>query len=83
MTQLWIALIANLIFTVIFQRNKQAEAIVTIVSMARSGLNTSVCFLTIIRQGNLNSIDRDNRIIQLQLFQNKYGGIFQNENKSP
>jgi hypothetical protein len=83
MSQIWIALIANLIFTIIFQRNKQAEAFVTIVSMARSGLNTYVCFLTIIKQGNLNSTDRDNKIIQLQLFQNKKGGVFQNENKSP
>ena len=83
MSQIWIALIANLIFTIIFQRNKQAEAFVTIVSMARSGLNTYVCFLTIIKQGNLNSIDRDNKIIQLQIFQNKEGGVFQNKNKAP
>ena len=83
MSQIWIALIANLIFTVIFQRNKQAEAFVTIVSMARSGLNTYVCFLTIIKQEKLNRTDRNNKIIQLQLFQNHKGGVFQNENKSP
>lgn len=83
MSQIWIALIANLIFTLIFQRNKQAEAFVTIVSMARSGLNTYVCFLSIIKHQNLSSLDRDNGIVQLQIFENQQGGVFERTNKSP
>lgn len=83
MTQIWIALIANLIFTLIFQRNKEHEAFTTIVSMARSGLNTYVCFLTIIKRGDLTSQERDNGIVQLQIFENQKGGVFQKSNKSP
>ncbi len=55
MSQIWIALIANLIFTVIFNRNKQAESYTTVVSRARSGLNTYVCFLSIIKHQKLTS----------------------------
>ena len=65
MSQIWIALIANLIFTIIYQRNKQAESFVTVVSMARSGLNIYICFLTIIKPNNLNGNDRNNKKIQL------------------
>lgn len=83
MSQIWIALIANLIFTLIFQRNKQAETFVTIVSMARSGMHSYVCFLSIIKRGNLTSIDRDNKIVQLQLFQNKQGGVFEDTKNIP
>ena len=82
-TQIWIALIANLIFTVIFQRNKQAEAFVTIVSMARAGLNTYVCFLSIIKQGNLSPTDRDNGIVQLRIFEKQEGGVLEKTKKSP
>ena len=83
MSQIWITLIANLIFTIIFQRNKQGEVFVTMVSMARSGLNTYVFFLTIIKQGKLNSKDRDNRIIQLQLFNINRGVFFKTKTNTP
>lgn len=83
MSQIWIALIANLLFTIIFNRNKQAESFTTIVSMARSGLNSYVCFLSIIKHENLTRVDRDNEIVQLQIFQNQQGGVFRNPNKSP
>lgn len=82
-TQIWIALIANLIFTVIFQRNKQAEAFLTIVSMARAGLNTYVCFLSIIKHEKLTVKDRDNGIVQLKIFENQRGGVFGKLQKSP
>ena len=83
MSQIWIALIANLIFTLIFQRNKEAETFVTIVSMARSGLNTYVCFLSIIKRQKLTREERDNGIVQLQIFENQQGGVFKKLNKSP
>ena len=82
-TQIWIALIANLIFTLIYQRNKQAEAFVTIVSMARAGLNTYVCFLSIIKHEKLSIEDRNNGIVQLKIFENRQGGVFETINKSP
>lgn len=83
MSQIWIALIANLIFTLIFNRNKQAESYTTVVSMARSGLNTYVCFLSIIKHQKLSSEERDNEIVQITLFGNQEGGVFQKSNKSP
>lgn len=83
MTQIWISLIANLIFTLIFQRNKEAEAYTTIVSMARSGLNTYVCFLSILKRQKLTSEERDNGIIQLHIFNQQQGGVLGKTNKSP
>lgn len=82
-TQIWIALIANLIFTLIYQRNKEAESFVTIVSMARTGLNTYVCILTIIKHKKLSPEDRNNEIVQLKIFENQQGGVFKSTNKSP
>ncbi len=83
MSQIWIALIANLIFTLIFNRNKQAESFTTVVSMARSGLNTYICFLSILKRQKLTSEERDNQIVQIALFENQQGGVFQKSNKSP
>ena len=82
-TQIWIALIANLIFTLIYQRNKEAETFVTIVSMARVGLNSYVCFLSIIKREILSPDDRNNGIVQLKIFENQQGGVFETTNKSP
>lgn len=82
-TQIWIALIANLIFTLIYQRNKEAESFVTIVSMARAGLNTYVCILTIIKHKKLSPEDRNNEIVQLKIFENQQGGVLKSTNKSP
>lgn len=83
MSQIWIALIANLVFTLIFNRNKQAESFTTVVSMARSGLNTYICFLSIIKHQKLTSKERDNEIVQIELFENLQGGVFRKLNKSP
>jgi hypothetical protein len=83
MTQIWIAFIANLIFTLIFQRNKEAETFVTIVSMARSGMRSYVCFLSIIKRGNLTPTDRDREIIQFKIFQNSRGGHFEDTKNIP
>jgi len=83
LTQIWIALIANLIFTVIFQRIKQNEPFVTIVTMARCNLGSYVCFLTIIKPCKLSTDERDNEKVQLQLFENLKGGVFDKIKKSP
>lgn len=83
MTQIWITLIANLIFTLIFQRNKEAEAFVTIVSMARSGMHSYICFLSIIKRGNLKAVDRSAGIVQLPIFPDQKGGVFEKNGKAP
>jgi hypothetical protein len=54
-----------------------------VVSMARSGLNTYICFLSIIKHQKLTSEERDNEIVQITLFENQQGGVFQKSNKSP
>lgn len=82
-TQIWIVLIANLIFSLFHKRSKENEELKTIVSMARQGLTTYVCFTSIIREKNLNKNDRNLEIIQQTLFEFKTGGVFQKENKSP
>ena len=82
-TQIWIALIANLIFTLIYQRNKESETFVTIVSMARAGLNSYVCFLSIIKREKLSIPNKNNGIVQLKIFENQQGGVLETINKSP
>jgi hypothetical protein len=82
-TQIWIALIANLIFTLIYQRNKESETFVTIVSMARAGLNSYVCFLSIIKREKLSIPNKNNGIVQLKIFENQQGGVLETINNSP
>ena len=82
-TQIWLALIANLIFTLIHKRAKQAEAFTTIVAMAKSNLGSYVCLISILNRSNLSPSERNNEIVQLQIFQTIRGGVFQNQNKSP
>ena len=83
LTQIWMALIANLIFTVIFQRIKQNERFLTMVTMARCNLGSFVCFMTILKPGKLSAVDRDNGIVQLQLFEKSKGGVLGNMGESP
>jgi hypothetical protein len=82
-TQIWIVLIANLLFTLIYQQTKQAEPFVTIVSMARQGLCTYICLISIIKDKKLTTDERDNEKIQLSLFEIQKGGVFEKREKSP
>jgi hypothetical protein len=82
-TQIWIVLIANLIFSVLHKRSKENEQFTTIVSMARQGLCTYVCIITIIKEKKLNREERNLEIIQQKLFELTGGGVFKNSNKSP
>ena len=83
MTQIWVALIANLIFTIIYQRIKQAEQFTTLVNMARCNMGSYICFLTLVKEPKLSTEDRNNEKIQLTLFENLKGGLFENKMKSP
>jgi len=82
-TQIWIALIANLIFTLLFQRNQQAEQYSTIVAMASSNLGSYVCLITIIKHKKLDINDRNNQIVQLTIFDLGLGGVFEKLKKVP
>lgn len=82
-TQIWIVLIANLIFSVLHKRSKENEQFTTVVSMARQGLCTYVCLITIIKEKKLVQEERNLVIIQQKLFELTRGGVFHNSNKSP
>ncbi|MBX9851140.1 MAG: transposase, partial [Cytophagaceae bacterium] len=47
-TQIWIALIANLLFTVIHKQVREAEQFITMVNMASNNLGSYVCFVSLI-----------------------------------
>ena len=82
-TQIWVAFIANLIFTVLYQQVKQAEAFSTIVTMASANLGSYLCLITMVKREKLTSIERNNGIIQLEIFNTFKGGLFQNNKKYP
>lgn len=82
-TQIWIALTANLIFTLIYQRNQEAEQYSTIVAMASSNLGSYVCLITIIKHKKLAQNDRNNKIVQLTIFNLGLGGVFEKLKKEP
>lgn len=75
-TQIWVAMIANLIFTVIHRQIKQAESFSTMVQMARVNLGSFIKFIEAIKikywRGEMKSI----RKIQLELFPNWEGVVF-------
>jgi len=82
-TQVWIVLIANLIFSVIHKRIKEAEQFTTLVSMAKANLISYICFETILKMNHLNSEERNIEIIQLDIFKIEQGGVLQKMEKSP
>lgn len=82
-TQVWVALIANLLFTVIHRQCKEAELFVTIVNMAAINMGSYVSLIKLIRSGRLSGSDRDLNIVQLDLFELNQGGVFQNQGNSP
>lgn len=82
-TQIWIVLIANLIFSVFHKRSKENEQFTTIVSIARQGLCSYVCFVSIIKEKKLEKNDRNLEIVQQTLFELKGGGVFEKNKKDP
>ena len=53
-TQVWIALIANLLFTVIHKQIKESEQFTTIVAIASINLGSYVCFISLLKTKKLN-----------------------------
>ncbi|MEQ9297780.1 MAG: IS4 family transposase [Cyclobacteriaceae bacterium] len=67
-TQIWIALIAQLIFSVIHRQIKEAERFSTLVNVASNNMTSYVGLVRFMKVGRLKPQDRDLEIIQLQLF---------------
>lgn len=82
-TQIWIALIANLLFTVIHKRIKESEQFITLVNMASNNMGSYICLITILKNRKLNEQERDLEKIQLDLFDIIRGGVFQKKEKEP
>lgn len=83
-TQLWIALIAHLLFTIIHKQVKECEQFITMVSMASNNLGSYICFVSMLTTRNkLTASQRDINKIQLDMFATIKGGIFQSPEKSP
>lgn len=82
-TQVWVALIANLLFSVIHRQCKEAELFVTIVTLAAINMGSYISLIKLVKSGRLTGIERDLKIIQLDLFALNEGGVFQNLEKSP
>jgi Transposase DDE domain len=78
-----LALIANLIFTVIHRQIKQAEAFTTIVQMARVNLGSFASYIEVLKKRFFRKLNRDIEIIQLNLFQKTEEGVFENLKKQP
>jgi hypothetical protein len=82
-TQVWIALIANLIFTVIHRQVKECELFVTIVSMASNNLASYTCLIKLLKRRTPQADERNIKIVQLKMFSKKDRGVFELKGKSP
>ena len=83
-TQLWVALIAHLLFTVIHKQVKECEQFVTLVSMASNNLGSYICFVSLLSvRKKLSATQRDIKKIQLLMFDLVKGGVFESPEKSP
>jgi hypothetical protein len=82
-SQIWIALIANLLFSVIHRQSKESESFVTIVSMAATNMGSYTSLIKIIRSKKFTFAERDLRIVQLDIFEIRQGGVFEKIGKSP
>jgi hypothetical protein len=72
-TQIWIAMIANLIFTVIHRQTKQAETFSAMVQMARVNMASFIKFIDVLKQKSWRGEDKDIGKIQLNLFEEMIG----------
>lgn len=82
-TQIWVALIANLIFTVIHRQAKECGLFITIVSMASNNLGSYACLITLIKRKHPTGDERNIRIVQLDMFKPRQGSGFAKPGKSP
>jgi hypothetical protein len=78
-TQVWIVLIANLIFSVIHKKIKEAEQFTTLVAMAKANLISQ----TMLQTRYLNEEQRNLEIVQLDIFEIEQRGVLREKEKSP
>jgi IS4 transposase len=78
-SQIWIALIANLLFSVIHKQIKEAEQFITLVSMASNNLGSYTCFVSLLKKKKLSTNERNVRIVQMEMFQILKRGVFKNQ----
>ncbi len=72
-TQVWVALIANLIFTIIHRQVKECELFVTIISMASNNLGSYTVLINLLKRRTPQGEDRIIKIVQLDAFSNNEG----------
>jgi hypothetical protein len=82
-TQVWTALIANLLFSVIHRQCKEAELFGTLVSLAATNMGSYMSLIKLVKSRRLTQAERDLKKIQLDLFFLNQGGIFRNQEKPP
>lgn len=82
-TQVWVALIANLVFRVIHRQTKENELFTTIVSMASRNLGSYTSLVKLVSEDYPVAENRNIEKVQLELFATVQGGVFQKQNKSP
>ena len=82
-SQVWVALIANLLFRVIHRRTRECELFTTIVSMAAKNMGSYLSFIHVISFRPLDQKTRNIQKIQLELGFDKKGGVSEHHNKSP
>jgi hypothetical protein len=82
-TQIWVALIANLLFTVIHKQCKEAEMFTTLVNLAALNMGSYISLILIVKSGRLSAENRDLKIVQLEMFTKTGGGVFRETEKPP
>jgi len=82
-TQVWIALIAQLIFTVIHKQIRECELFTTLVSMSAANLGSYQCLISTIKSKRLVSDQRNSNLVQLYLFDLNGRGLFEFSQNSP
>jgi hypothetical protein len=83
-TQVWIVLIAHLLFTVIHKQIKECEQFTTLVSMSSNNLGSYVCLISLLKmRDKLSEEQRNLRNLQQQMNTQKIGGLFEKEELSP
>ena len=83
-TQIWIALIAHLLFNVIYKQLKECEQFTTLVSMASNNLGSYICLISLVKmRDKLSAAQRDIKKLQQLMNTQKIGGLFETiENSS-
>jgi hypothetical protein len=82
-SQIWIVLIANLLLTVLHRLTKEVENFRTMVAIIANNMTSYLSIVKMLAAKRLTPDDRNLKIIQLNLFQIRKGGVFENPNKSP